>query len=101
MTTSLAGLAAGWLAEWRALSVEDLQFWHRDTAALALIALLACTVVALAIRLLRRPRPGREGIVLPALPTLLRVSVVPWRASVFPPFDVAQGAPSDSRGARH
>ena len=69
------------VADWRALSVEELQFWHRDTAALALMALLACTVVALSVRLLRRPRPGREGIVLPAL---LRGSVVPWRDSLFP-----------------
>jgi von Willebrand factor type A domain len=92
VTNRLAGLAADWLTDWRALSVEQLQFWHRDTAALALIALLACTVVALAVRLLRRPRPGRDGIVLPALPSLLRVSVIP-------PFDLAQGAPSVSRGA--
>jgi hypothetical protein len=79
VNTRLAGLAADWLTDWRALSVEELQFWHRDTAALALIALLACTVVALAVRLLRRPRPGREGIVLPALPGLLRDSVFPWQ----------------------
>jgi len=79
VNTRLAGLAADWLSDWRALGIEDVQFWHRDTAALALIALLACTVVALAVRLLRRPRPGREGIVLPALPGLPRGSGA-WRA---------------------
>ena len=47
--------------------LDDLQFWQRDTAQLALLLLVATLTVLLALRSLRKRQSGREGIVLPAL----------------------------------
>jgi Ca-activated chloride channel family protein len=54
-------------ASWRDLALEDLQFWHRDTAQLALIGLLALSFVLLVARSALRRRPGRYRIALPAV----------------------------------
>jgi hypothetical protein len=96
--TTLLDAAREWPSRWQSLSLDRLQFWHRDTAALVLMAIVALALVLLAVRLLRRPRPGREGIVLPSL---LHGSKVPrflgfWvlRALSFAPLVlVAAGVP--------
>jgi hypothetical protein len=59
-------LVAGRLEEWRGTNLADLQFWHRDTARLAVILFIAVSGgVLLARSLLARGR--RNRIVLPAL----------------------------------
>jgi len=54
-------------AEWRSISFDDLQFWHRSEARLAFLWLLALTLVLLVGRLLLARRPGRHRIVVPAI----------------------------------
>ena len=49
------------------ISLADLQFWQRDEARLALIGAVALTAVLAAWRALQPRRPGRDGIVLPAV----------------------------------
>jgi hypothetical protein len=49
------------------VALDDLQFWQRDEARLALIALIAWLAVLLAWRLIRPRRIGRDGLALPAL----------------------------------
>jgi hypothetical protein len=46
---------------------ETLQFWQRDAARLASLALIALVSVWWTVRRLRRRVPGRHGLVLPAL----------------------------------
>ena len=54
-------------AAWRNLSLESHQFWHRDTARLALVGLLAVSVVLLLIRLALARTAGRHFLLVPAL----------------------------------
>ena len=49
------------------VSLVDLEFWQRDEARLALIVGVALTAVLAAWRTLQPRRPGRDGIVLPAV----------------------------------
>ena len=49
------------------IDLADLQFWQRDNARLASLALIALVGLLLGARALRKRRGGREGIVLPAL----------------------------------
>jgi VWA domain-containing protein len=62
------------LAEWQSLRVTDLQFWHRTEARLALVALVALTLVLLLVRLMLRQGAKRRGVVLPAILGSLRPS---------------------------
>jgi hypothetical protein len=55
------------LDEWRHIHLADLQFWHRPEARLALIALVAATVLLLVARSAIRRRPGRHRLVVPAV----------------------------------
>jgi von Willebrand factor type A domain len=55
------------LAEWRAIRLEDLQFWHRGEARLALLALVAAAVLLLVTRSLMTRQPGRHRLVVPAV----------------------------------
>jgi hypothetical protein len=55
------------VAEWEGLRLDDLQFWHRSEARLIITGLLALAAIVLIARLLFAPRPGRRGVVLPAL----------------------------------
>jgi hypothetical protein len=76
--STIAAIVSEWVARWQTLSLDRLQFWHRDSARLALIGLVALTGVLWALRSLQARRAGREGIVLPAL---LRARARPWRAT--------------------
>jgi hypothetical protein len=54
-------------ADWDAIRLADLQFWHRTEARLALIGLVALTLVLLIVRTLLRHGGERRGVVLPAV----------------------------------
>ena len=54
-------------ADWEALRLTDLQFWHRTEARLALLGLVAFTLVLLIIRAILRQGSAQRGVVLPAL----------------------------------
>jgi Ca-activated chloride channel family protein len=62
--------------EWRALSVADLQFWHRDEARLALLGLALFVIVLLSARFLLAA-PVRRGVGLPAMLTRFRQPHLP------------------------
>jgi hypothetical protein len=96
---TLTSLVTEWATRWRAIGVDRLQFWQRDTASLALIGLVALTGVLLALRSLQSRRAGREGLVLPALLIhrlhgLHGSAVVPWRfLRYLPMVTLAAGVP--------
>ena len=60
--------------EWRQINIADLQFWHRDAARLALLALVGVAAAALAVRLVIARRPERDLLALPAVLTWVRRS---------------------------
>jgi hypothetical protein len=63
--------------------LAGLQFWHRDDARLAVVALAGLLAVLCAWRSLRRRRSGRDGIVLPAFPRGARRAIPgPWMRGV-------------------
>jgi Ca-activated chloride channel family protein len=64
--SDLEALVRSRAAEWQTLSLEALQFWHRDVARLALIALVAILVLLLTVRLVFAHR-AKRGLGLPAL----------------------------------
>jgi VWA domain-containing protein len=53
--------------EWRALTVQNLQFTHRTESWLLLIAFAAFSVVLLALRFAAGRRPGRNQVMVPAV----------------------------------
>jgi Ca-activated chloride channel family protein len=55
------------LAEWRSLTLADLQFWHRSEALVALTALLALLGTLLVARLIFRRDRRRHRVILPAV----------------------------------
>jgi hypothetical protein len=59
------------VAAWQDLRIASLQFWQRDTARLALIAILAVSLILLIVRSSIRRMPGRHRLVVPALLTSL------------------------------
>ncbi len=65
---------AGRLDDWRDTRLAELQFWHRDTAWLAIILFIAVSVFVLLVRALAwgRSRPNRVG--LPALLAVMKES---------------------------
>jgi Ca-activated chloride channel family protein len=67
---ALLGFVRDRALEWRGIRIEDLQFWHRDSARLALLLLVGLTAALLVLRIMMRRRPGRERVALPA--------VLPW-----------------------
>lgn len=62
------------LVDWGNLRVTDLQFWHRTEARLALVGLVALSLVLLLVRTLLRQATTRRGVVLPAIVGSLRSS---------------------------
>lgn len=79
MTTlsNLEVLIRGELSSWQTLSLDALQFWHRDIARLALLGLVALATLLLALRVVWSARgtpfdfvaraQGRRGVGLPAM----------------------------------
>lgn len=59
------------LAEWQAIRLVDLQFWHRGEARLVLLLLLAVSVLLLVARTYAVRRPGRHLLVVPAVLSVL------------------------------
>jgi Ca-activated chloride channel family protein len=62
----LEALLSARVEEWQLLSLQDLQFWHRDEARLALLGLGVLATVLLAARLLLSA-PHHRGVGLPAI----------------------------------
>jgi Ca-activated chloride channel family protein len=56
------------LAEWRNLRFDELQYWHRSEVRLTILASIGLLLLMAVARAALKPRPGREHIVLPALP---------------------------------
>lgn len=67
-------LVAEAVAEWQAVRVAQLQFWHRSDVRVILAAAIAMLVVLLFVLTVMRRRPGRHQVVLPALPHSIRGS---------------------------
>jgi Ca-activated chloride channel family protein len=67
MTTlaTLEALIRGEATAWQQLSLDALQFWHRDVARLALLALVAVATVVFALRIVTMRRS--RGVGLPAM----------------------------------
>ncbi len=54
-------------SEWRVFGFDGLQFWHRDTARLTLIGLVAASIVLLLVRSMVTPKAGRHHLVVPSV----------------------------------
>lgn len=67
MATALNGLLASLASEWQAVDFGSLQYWRRDVAQLALIALVAAAGLVLLVRASLTRVPGRNHVVLPAI----------------------------------
>jgi hypothetical protein len=67
MGTALTSLATSLAAEWQAIDFGGLQYWRRDVAQLALIALVAAAGLVLLVRASIARVPGRHHVVLPAI----------------------------------
>jgi hypothetical protein len=65
--TTVNAILGSVAAEWRALDWPSLQFWQRDTAQLALIALVVVAAVSLLARAAVARAPGRREVILPAI----------------------------------
>jgi len=65
-------------AEWRLANLDAFQFWHRDTARLALVGLAAVAAALMAVRALVGRRPGRHYLVLPAVLRQVSASRLAW-----------------------
>lgn len=61
------GIAAALADSWRLVGLDQAQFWHRDTARLALAGLVAVSLLLLLVRGLVGRRPGRHQVALPAV----------------------------------
>ena len=67
MGATLTSIASGIVAEWNLLDVSNLQYWRRDVAQLAVIALVAAAVIVLLLKAAIGRKPGRNQVVLPAI----------------------------------
>lgn len=67
MAEVLTAIAATIAAEWNAIDVANLQYWRRDVAQLALIALIASAVLVLLLRAAISRAPGRHHLAVPAI----------------------------------
>lgn len=64
------------LADWQSVRVAELVFGHRDTSRLMVVVLLSVSAALLVGRSVRRFRPGRNRVVLPAILPVIRTSRV-------------------------
>ena len=67
MGATLAAIGSSIGGEWAAIDVANLQYWRRDVAQLALIALVAIAVLVLLVRVAVKRTAGRHHLVVPAL----------------------------------
>ena len=67
MRTTLRAIADTVAAEWRILDLDHVQFWHRDTARLVLIGLVAASAILVVVRSFVATRPGRRAVAIPAV----------------------------------
>lgn len=67
MGATVGAIVATIAADWRGFALDGLQFWHRDTARLAAVGLVASAVILLLIRSAVVRRPGRHHLAIPAL----------------------------------
>jgi Ca-activated chloride channel family protein len=65
---AVRSFVSGTIADWRALRLDDLQYWHRSEVRLAVLALVGLLLLTAVLRAMLRARPGRQHILLPALP---------------------------------
>jgi hypothetical protein len=63
----ISAAAGALVAEWRAVDFASLQYWRRDVAQLALIALVATAVLTVLVRAAILRSAGRHHVVVPAL----------------------------------
>jgi Ca-activated chloride channel family protein len=83
---NLEVLIRGLVAEWQALPMDALQFWHRDVARLALLGLVSIAALLLALRMVSwtgatgasGAARARRGVALPALPTRFATPGFAW-----------------------
>jgi len=78
MVATLKAMAGSLAAEWQVFGFDGLQFWHRDTARLALVALGASAVILLLLRAALGRTPGRHYLAVPALLRLAPPSRLAW-----------------------
>jgi Ca-activated chloride channel family protein len=65
--TAVPNVVRDTILEWRNTRTGDLLFGHRDTALLALVALIGLCVAVLILRAMARRRAGRTQVALPAV----------------------------------
>lgn len=78
LSASLAAISADVVAAWRGLSIDSHQFWHRDTARLALVTLIAASIVLSMIRFALARTAGRHYLLVPAILPSLPASRSSW-----------------------
>ena len=78
MVATLTAIGESIAAEWAGFGLDGLQFWHRDTARLALVALVAAAVVLFLIRSVLTRKAGRHHLVVPALLRSMPSSSLAW-----------------------
>lgn len=78
MGTAIGALATSLAAEWQAVDVANLQYWRRDVAQLALIALVAGAGLVLLVRASITRVAGRHHVVLPAILRGASLSRLAW-----------------------
>lgn len=90
--TQLGTLFSSAVAEWQAIHLNDLQFWHVYEAHLVFLCLLALALILLVVRWLLPDRPGRQRIIVPAI---LKIMPYSRTSSIMhvPPVFFALGLP--------
>jgi von Willebrand factor type A domain len=78
MSSTIRAIVDSLMVEWRAFGFDGVQFWHRDSARLSLIGLVAASVVLLLVRSAVARRHGRHHLVVPAVLRSTAVSRVSW-----------------------
>jgi hypothetical protein len=61
------------------VALADLQFWQRNSGRLALLILIGVLAIVTALRWLRRRRPGRDGVIVPAFVSPPTRGVATWQ----------------------
>jgi hypothetical protein len=67
LAASLTAIVRDIAAAWNSLSLQSDRFWHRDTARLSLVVLVAASIAILLVRLALTRTAGRHHLIVPAL----------------------------------